>query len=115
MQENNKTVLVYTTFPSLEAAEAEGAALVDAGLAACVNILPAMVSIYRWKGERQRDSEAVMLVKTRRDLAEKVVDAVAARHSYETPAILILPVEGGSAPYLGWILAETAPRAPGSE
>ena len=78
MQENDKAVLVYTTFPSLEAAEEIGTALVDAGLAACVNILPGMVSIYVWNGARNRDTEVVMIIKTRAALAERVQHEVAA-------------------------------------
>ena len=113
MQENDKAVLVYTTFPSADEAEAVGGALVDGGLAACVNILPVMTSIYIWKGERNRDSEAVMIVKTRSALAERVMAEVKARHPYETPALLVLPVEGGFADYLAWISAQTAqPGAP---
>src|SRR5688572_30335810 len=57
LQQNDKAVLVYSTFPSLEAAEAEGAKLVEQGLAACVNILPGMVSIYVWEGKGPRDAE----------------------------------------------------------
>ncbi|HRN84834.1 MAG TPA: divalent-cation tolerance protein CutA [Hyphomicrobium sp.] len=107
MQENDKAVLVYTTFPTPEAAEEVGAALVDGGVAACVNILPAMTSIYIWQGARQRDAEAVMIVKTRRTLAERVMADIRARHPYETPALLVLPVEAGSAEYLAWIVAQT--------
>lgn len=113
LQENDKAVLVYSTFPTLETAEAEGAALVEAGLAACVNILPGMVSIYIWKGARHRDSEVVMIVKTRRSLADCVIAEVRGRHPYENPALLILPVDGGSAPYLDWIQAQTQSAAPG--
>ena len=113
MQENDKAVLVYTTFPSAEEGEAVGGILVDAGLAACVNILPVMTSIYIWKGERNRDSEAVMIVKTRSALANRVMAEIKARHPYKTPALLVLPVEGGSADYLAWIAAQTAhPGAP---
>jgi periplasmic divalent cation tolerance protein len=107
LQENDKAVLVYSTFPSLETAEAEGAALVEAGLAACVNILPGMVSIYVWKGARHRDDEVVMIIKTRRSLAGRVIAEVRRRHPYENPALLILPVDGGSAPFLEWIFAQT--------
>jgi periplasmic divalent cation tolerance protein len=107
LQENDKTVLVYSTFPSPEAAEEAGAALVDAGLAACVNILPAMVSLYIWKGERQRDAEAVMIIKTRGSLADRVIEETRRRHPYENPALLVIPVEGGSAAFLDWIRAQT--------
>ena len=107
LPENDKAVLVYTTFPSPEAAEEVGAALVEAGLAACVNILPAMTSIYIWQGARQRDAEAVMIVKTRRALADRVMADIRARHSYETPALVVIPVEGGSSDYLAWIATQT--------
>lgn len=107
MQENDKAVLVYSTFPSPEAAEAVGAALVEAGLAACVNILPGMVSIYIWNGERHRDAEAVMIIKTRLSLAERVIAETRRRHDYENPALLILPVDGGSTAFLEWIQRQT--------
>lgn len=115
MQENDKAVLVYATFPDAAAAEAEGAALVEAGLAACVNILPAMISIYIWNGARQRDAEAVMIIKTRRRLADRVIAEVRSRHAYENPALLVLPVEGGSAPFLDWIGRQTAGAAVAGE
>jgi len=113
LQQNDKAVLVYSTFPSLEAAEAEGATLVEQGLAACVNILPGMVSIYVWEGKRHRDAEIVMIVKTRQTLAERVVAEVRRRHPYENPALLVLPVDGGSAPFLEWIVKQTESPAPG--
>lgn len=115
MQENDKAVLVYTTFPALDAAEEVGAALVDAGLAACVNILPGMVSIYSWQGARQRDDEVVMIVKTRQARVDEVVAETRRRHPYETPALLVLPVEGGSGDYLAWIAERTADRPEGSK
>lgn len=112
MQENDKAVLVYSTFPTLEAAEAEGAALVEAGLAACVNILPGMISIYVWDGKRHRDAETVMIIKTRRGLADRVIAETRRRHPYENPALVVLPVDGGSEPFLDWIRLQTAGRAP---
>lgn len=99
--------LVYSTFPSLDAAEAVGRALVEAGLAACANIVPGMVSIYKWKGDVQRDGEVVMLVKTRASLAGRVVEEIEARHSYETPAVLVIEPSGGSDAFLRWIADET--------
>lgn len=108
MQENDKPVLVYSTFPAAELAAAAGRELVEARLAACVNIIPGMISIYRWEGRIASDPEVVMIIKTRRSLADAAITAVRSRHPYQTPAILVLPVEGGSAPFLDWILAETA-------
>lgn len=108
MQENDKPVIVYTTFPDAASAEATARALVDGGLAACVNFWPGMVSIYRWQGRTEQAAELSMLVKTRASLAEAVMEAIKGRHPYETPALLVLPVEGGSPSYIGWLLAETA-------
>ena len=106
-----RAVLVYTTYPSVVEAEKAGRAIVERRLAACVNILPGMVSHYWWQGAIERCEEAVMIFKTRASLADKVRAAVKASHSYTTPAILVVPVEGGDAGYLEWIMAETAAAA----
>jgi periplasmic divalent cation tolerance protein len=87
-----------------------GKQLVERQLAACVNILPGMVSVYRWEGKIARDHEAVMIIKTRRGLAEEVIAAVRADHPYTNPALLVIPIEGGSERYLAWLLEETAAR-----
>lgn len=108
MTANDKPVLIYTTFPTVAAAETVGAALVADGLAACVNIIPGMVSIYIWQGAVNRDQECVMLVKTRHVLAERVTKAVVAQHPYDNPAVLVLAVDGGAAPFLAWIEDQTA-------
>jgi periplasmic divalent cation tolerance protein len=102
-----RAVFVYTTFPSLVEAEQAGRAIVERRLAACVNILPGMISHYWWQGELERGEEAVMIVKTRASLAEPVRAAVKELHSYTTPAILVIPLESVDQSYLGWILAET--------
>lgn len=104
-----RAVLVYTTFPSLVEAETAGRQILERRLAACVNILPGMVSHYWWQGAIERAEEAVMIVKTRAALAEPVREAVRAVHPYETPAIMIVPVEGGDPEYLAWIAAEADP------
>ncbi len=104
----DEPVLIYTTYPSLVEAEKAGLQLVEMGLCACVNILPAMRSIYRWKGSIERAEEVVMILKTRTSLSERVILAVRAEHSNETPAILVLPVSGGNQPFIDWILSETA-------
>jgi periplasmic divalent cation tolerance protein len=110
VQENDKPVLIYSTFPSGEVAETMGKQLVERQLAACVNILPGMVSVYRWEGKIAHDHEAVMIIKTRRGLAEEVIAAVRADHPYTNPALLVIPIEGGSERYLAWLLEETAAR-----
>ena len=103
-----RAVFVYTTWPSTVEAEQAGRALVERRLAACVNILPGMVSVYWWEGKVERGEEAVMIVKTRAALAEKVTTAVKEMHSYSTPAILVIPLESVEQTYLGWIMNETA-------
>jgi periplasmic divalent cation tolerance protein len=102
-----ETVLVYTTWPSAREAEAAGRDLVEARLCACVNILPAMVSVYSWEGKIERGEEAVMILKTRRDLSSALMAAVQAAHPYDTPAIIELPVSAIDPRYGAWIAAET--------
>jgi periplasmic divalent cation tolerance protein len=105
-----RAVLVYTTFPSLVEAERTGRAVLERRLAACVNILPGMISHYWWQGTIERGEEVVMIIKTRASLAEAVRAAVKEQHSYTTPAILFLPVEGGEPAYLDWLMQETEAR-----
>jgi periplasmic divalent cation tolerance protein len=111
VQENDKPVLVYSTFPSAELAEEIGRALVEERLCACVNVIPGMTSIYRWEGKIARDSETVMVIKTRKSLSQAVMAAVKERHSYTNPALLEIPVEAGASAYLQWLFEETAARA----
>ena len=103
-----RAVFVYTTYPSLVEAERIGKALLERRLAACVNILPGMISHYWWQGAIERGEEVVMIVKTRASLAEGVRAAVKEMHSYTTPAILVLPIEGGEPGYIDWLIQETA-------
>jgi periplasmic divalent cation tolerance protein len=102
-----RAVFVYTTWPSTVEAEQAGRSLVERRLAACVNILPGMVSVYRWEGQVERGEEAAMIVKTRASLAATVEQAVKAMHPYTTPAILVLPLDRVEEDYLAWLLAET--------
>jgi periplasmic divalent cation tolerance protein len=106
-----RIVFVYTTYPSTVEAERAGRALVERQLAACVNILPGMISLYRWQGAIERGEETVMIIKTRASLADAVSAAVKEMHAYETPAILVIPVESVHQGYLGWLLGETAQQA----
>jgi periplasmic divalent cation tolerance protein len=106
--ENNKLVLIYATFPSTEDAERIGGALVDQGLAACVNVLPGMTAIYVWEGKRQRDAEAAMIIKTRAELADRAIAEARKTHPYTNPAFVVLPIAGGSRDFLQWIGEQTA-------
>ena len=111
-----RAVFVYTTWPSPVEAEQAGRVLVERRLAACVNIIPGMVSLYWWQGKLERAQEAVMIVKTRASLAPDLETAVKALHPYDTPAFAVLPLESIEARYFGWLLAETdaASASPGS-
>ncbi len=115
METNDKPVLIYATFPDAGAAEAVGGALIDRGLVACVNIVPGMTSIYNWQGARHRETEVVAIMKTRASLAERVIADARALHAYENPALLVLPVEGGSQAFLDWIMTQTATYRSGSD
>ena len=105
---NDKPVLIYSTFPSAEEAERIGGALVDRGLAACVNIFPGMTAIYVWEGKRQRESEAAMIIKTRAAMAAEVIAEARKLHPYTNPALLVLPITDGSEDFLRWIAEQTA-------
>jgi periplasmic divalent cation tolerance protein len=101
-----RAVLVYTSWPSIVEAERAGREIVARRLAACVNIVPGMISHYWWQDRIERAEEAVMLIKTRASLAKAVGAAVKSLHSYETPAIMVLPVESADPAYQQWIVAE---------
>lgn len=105
--ESTRLVVVWSTYPDAEAAEAAARRLVECRLAACVAVLPRMVSVYRWQGAIERADEAVLLAKTRGTLAATAMAALAETHPYEVPALLALPVAAASAAYGAWIEAET--------
>ncbi|SFV31977.1 divalent-cation tolerance protein CutA [Hyphomicrobium facile] len=102
-------VMIYATFPDRQAAMALGRELVEQGLAGCINVLPAMTSIYVWKGETETAEEAVLIAKLARQGADRAVAHIVANHPYETPAVLVVPVVGGSSDYLNWVISGTRP------
>ena len=95
--------MIYATFPDRETALALGRDMVEQGLAGCVNVLPAMTSVYVWKGETETAEEAVMLLKLASEGVGRAVEYVVTHHPYETPAVLVLPVLGGNGDYLAWL------------
>ena len=107
----DRPVLVYTTFPDEATALAIGEALVSEKLAACVNVIPGMRSVYAWKGAVERADEVVGIVKTRQGLKDAVRAALKERHPYETPIVLFLEVSGGDQATLDWLFAETGAPA----
>jgi periplasmic divalent cation tolerance protein len=106
-----RAVFVYTTYPSIVEAEKAGRAIIEQRLAACVNILPGMVSHYWWEGKIDRGEEAVMIIKTRASLTKAVERAIKEMHSYTTPAILVIPLESVEQTYLAWLMKETEAAA----
>lgn len=94
--------LVFVTCPR-DRAEALAGVLVEARHAACVNVVPQIGSVYRWKGEVQRDDEALLLIKTRADRFEALRQAVLKHHPYELPEVIAVKLDAGHAPYLQWV------------
>ena len=101
--------IVLMTAPDAKVAATIARALVDERLAACVNVVSGVRSIYRWQGELQDDAEVLLLAKTRADRCAALAARVEALHPYELPEILVLPVRGGSERYLDWVLSESSP------
>lgn len=95
--------LALTTAGSESEAHTIAEALVTRQLAACVNIVPKVLSVYRWEGDVEQSEEWLLLIKTTDALLDRVQAAVRELHSYELPEFLVLPIEGGSAAYLEWM------------
>jgi periplasmic divalent cation tolerance protein len=105
-------LLVMTTLPDAATAERLAGELVAARLAACVNVLTPVRSVYRWKGAVETADEVPLLVKTTRERYAALEAVLRAAHPYELPEIVALPVAAGLAPYLEWVAAETQPDVP---
>ena len=98
-----KTYFIYMTAGSRDEATKIGKELVASKLAACVNILDNMHSIYLWEGDIQDDTEVVLIAKTTEEREPELIEMVRSIHSYECPCIVSLPVSGGHRPFLEWI------------
>ncbi|HEY0761159.1 MAG TPA: divalent-cation tolerance protein CutA [Pyrinomonadaceae bacterium] len=96
-------IIVFMTASNGEEAARLADMLVGAHLAACVQILPEMESVYRWQGKIERAPEILILAKTTRSKFEELEREVRALHSYDTPEIIAVPIVAGSAPYLDWL------------
>ena len=97
---------IYMTAGSKTEAQKIGKALVESRLAACVNILDNMQSIYRWDEKIQEDSEVVLIAKSTETLVPQLIDKVKSLHSYDCPCIVSLPVLDGYPPFLDWVRTE---------
>ena len=103
----NEFCFVYSTYPNKETALAAARLLVEAKLAACVNIYPPMISVYTWEGKREETTELAVFFKTRRALADRVISAAWEIHPYEVPCFVVLPIKAGSSDYFTWVRAQT--------
>ncbi len=101
--ERTEHAVVLITVPNDKTADSIANTLVSERLAACVNILPAIRSIYRWNDEIQTDSELLLVVKTKRELFEQLKEKVLTVHPYDVPEVVMLPIIAGNASYLRWI------------
>jgi len=104
-----KTLLVLTNLPDVESARRLAQSVVEARVAACVNILAPCESVYRWNGKLEIGQEYPMLIKTSRECYARLEAAIRASHPYELPEIIAVPVTAGSSAYLDWVISETMP------
>ena len=102
-------VVVLVTVATREDGERLAAALVDERLAACVNVVGPIQSIYRWEGAVHHDQELLLMIKTRASLFAALEQRVRALHSYQTPEVIALSITAGSEPYLEWLRGQTGP------
>ncbi len=107
MNDGSEPTLIYMTAGGAEDARRIGKALVEARLAACVNLIEGMKSMYWWEGAVQEDAEVVMIAKTRAALVEPLTAKVRELHSYDCPCVVAVPIAGGNPAFLEWIVEET--------
>lgn len=103
----NKVIIVFSTCPDETVGRALARAIVDAGLAACVNVVPGITSVYAWQGEISEDTECLLVIKTVEDQLTALTDRLRDLHSYELPEIVAVPVSGGLPAYLDWVAEAT--------
>lgn len=104
----NDARIVLSTAGSLEEAERIASALVEQHLAACVNLIPQIKSIYRWQGQMEEASEILLIIKTIAPCLEALESTLRSLHSYSVPEFLVLDIASGSPAYLNWILDSVA-------
>ena len=102
-----ETLIVFSTFPDVEQARLAAHKLIEQGVAACVNIVPSVTSVYRWQGKVEEAGEALLLMKTTDAAYPRLESALKACHPYELPEILAVTLQQGLPEYLGWVARET--------
>ena len=100
-------VVVYTTIDNMQDARKIAHTLVEEQLVACVNIIPNVESVYRWKGNIEEDNEYILIARTTDDNVEKTIQRIEQLHTYELPDIIVLPIIGGLKEYLDYISNQT--------
>ena len=108
VEATSSVVLVLTTLGADADAEAFARTLVEESLAACVNVLPPMRSVYTWQGRLEQEQERQVVIKTTDACLPRLEARVKALHSYDVPEFLVVRVSGGSAAYLAWVAASVA-------
>ena len=103
----SQPLVVYCTCPDQTTAERIAEALVAERLAACANIVPGLISIYRWQGQVRRETELLLIIKTRGVVYSLLEARIRELHPYEVPEIVALPIQAGAAEYLGWLADST--------
>ena len=111
MAEDSKAVVIYTTFPDKETARSIANSLIQEKLAACVNIFPDMLSIYEWEGKVEEASEISAIIKSHKDIAEKLMAKLKEHHPYDTPAIIKLSVNDCDRAFVDWLQKQTSIQA----
>ncbi len=106
-----KGLVVYTTVPSKKMGELIARRLVETRLAACVNIIPHVESIYRWEGRIQTEGEFLLVIKTVESRLHEVREKIEKLHDYTMPEVVAVPIVGGSEKYLNWLRTETEPES----
>ncbi len=109
MEDEAVPLIGYITVPTSEAALTLGRILVEEKLAGCIHVLPGMTSIYAWQGKIETSAECLLLAKTSATRKDALLARVKAWHPYELPCILFLPITGGHAPYLSWLMQGCRP------
>lgn len=99
--------VVITTFETIDSARQFGTHLIESQLAACVNLVPGVESIYRWKEKVEQENEIIALIKTRREKLDELERRFQEKHPYEEPEFVVIDVEAGSSGYLDWIRKNT--------
>lgn len=100
-------IIVLTTCNSSEVASSIAEVLVSNKLAACVNIINNVESVYQWQGKIERDKEILLIIKTRQSLFSQLEQTIQENHDYELPEIIAVPIEAGEQKYLNWIQSAT--------